>query len=177
MSFRHPEDLAALLNRVKCAGIHNYATVGLSSHLIPEGAVRLFEAERETTEFITPHSHRFDFVCVVLAGSVTNTTFERLPLHEAEDWVPRKLKGHLGNYKLTEPSHPAQYIRATKTYSRGAFYGMLHNEIHTIHFSKGAKVLFFEGPDVTTETTILEPVSRGKVVETFKVQPWMFSRE
>lgn len=60
------------------SGIHNYVVPGVSSYLIGgtpqggEGCVRLFHCERDQQEAVTPHSHRFNFHCVVLKGQVIN---------------------------------------------------------------------------------------------------------
>jgi len=51
---------------------------------------------------------------------------------------------------------------------------MKHDEIHSITFSKGAKVLFFEGPQVSDKSVIIEPIINGQTVSTYDVAPWMF---
>ncbi len=46
--------------------IRHYIAPGLTSSLVGgggHGKVRLFQADRETREWVTPHSHRFDFTC------------------------------------------------------------------------------------------------------------------
>ena len=76
-------DLLTLLQLIKKMGhneVDNYVLPGLTSSLIGgfgHGKVRLFSAERETREWVIPHSHRFDFGCLVLHGEVENILFER----------------------------------------------------------------------------------------------------
>lgn len=53
---------------------------------------------------------------------------------------------------------------------------MLASEVHSIHFSRGAQVLFFEGPTVADTSIILEPNVDGETIPTFRVEPWMFKR-
>src|SRR5688572_7069582 len=73
-------DVAALL-KMAHSPIRNYAIPGLTSSLIgapsPAGTVRLFQNSRDHQEPIVPHSHRFDFMCWVLAGAVRNRVWRR----------------------------------------------------------------------------------------------------
>ena len=58
----------------------------------------------------------------------------------------------------------------------GSWYGMKHDEIHSIGFSNDAVVLFFEGPPVAEGTVILEPYVNGQHLQTMATKPWMFQR-
>lgn len=49
------------------------------------------------------------------------------------------------------------YFYEDEVYKEGDEYGMMFDEIHSIFFSRDTWVLFFEGPEVTEETAILEP--------------------
>lgn len=62
-------------------------------------------------------------------------------------------------------------------YTAGETYSMSSDEVHSIYFTKGAVVLFFQGPDVADTSYILEPVANGVHVPTFRVEPWMFRQE
>lgn len=60
--------------------VDNYAGIpGLTSWMIgtsPNGGkIRMFHSYRDHDEFITPHSHRFDFECLVVEGEVENIFF------------------------------------------------------------------------------------------------------
>ena len=63
-----------------------------------------------------------------------------------------------------------------KTYKQGECYSMNADDIHSIYFSKGTQVLFFEGEERTKTTSILEPVVNNDVIPTFEVKPWMFKK-
>ncbi len=161
--------------------VHQYVLPGLTSSLIggpQHGTVRLLSSERETREWVTPHSHRFDFACIVLYGMVTNTLFTRCE-DQGEEWAPAEMvptlntKG-LGDYQLRRHSETVRYRETVDEYRTGESYSMKADEIHAIRFSKGAVVLLFEGPETTRQSLILEPVSNGRRVETFQVAEWMF---
>ena len=52
-----------IFDKLKHSPIHNYILPGLTSWVLKpagdgHGMIRMFEASRETQEFITPHSHR-----------------------------------------------------------------------------------------------------------------------
>lgn len=171
-----------MLLAMKHSPVRNYVIPGLTSWLIgapgPKGCIRLFECERQHQEAIIPHSHRFDFQCWVLAGWVRNRVWERCWFKEsASDWyiASRQEKGRMGGYEVTASErHPYKYHDTT--YGAGEWYSMTASEIHSIYFSRGAKVLFFEGPEVSEVTTILEPYANEEHVRTFKVEPWMFQK-
>lgn len=164
--------------------IKNYVVPGLTSSLISrseKGVVRLFESSRQQVEFVTPHSHRYNFRAFVLEGWVKNILYSRegANQHSIPDlFQVSKLSGTLGNYKQDlldqhtffskESSHIAGEPSDT--------YSMLVNQIHSIYFSKGAKVLVFEDPEVSDHDLILEPVVEGIHIPTFEVKPWMFSK-
>jgi hypothetical protein len=162
--------------------LRNYIAPGLTSRLVGGngfGLVRLFTSERETLEFITPHSHRFDFTCLVLSGSVVNRIFRKAM--SGEKWcesVINRVCGAdgLNNYVHTRAELPTCWSMCPHPFGEGDTYQMRHHEIHSIQFSRGARVLFFEGPEVTTTSTMLEPWENGKVVPTFRTEPWMFER-
>jgi hypothetical protein len=163
--------------------LRNYIMPGLTSYLVgseKKGSVRLFHSERECMEFVTPHSHRFDFTCLVLSGDVLNTIFR--PGYAYDDaWCLSSINQVCGKDGLNEYTH----IRGTEAshwraeifkFSTGDVYSMTHEEIHSIKFSKGAKVLFFEGPQLKTTSYMIEPWENGKCIPTFRTEPWMFER-
>lgn len=53
---------------------------------------------------------------------------------------------------------------------------MKAEEIHSITFSRGASVLFFEGPRKTDTSTVLEPVVDGETIPLFRTEPWMYGK-
>jgi len=55
-------------------------------------------------------------------------------------------------------------------------YSMRHDEIHSIVFGRGSQVLFFEGPEKTDKSTILEPVVKGLVIPTYENRDYMFNK-
>lgn len=162
--------------------IRNYVTPGLTSSLVGgafcTGKVRLFTSDRNTRDWVAPHSHRFDFTCLVLSGSVENIVFESA-YNSGDSFCPGTLtakSGGMGGYEFESSYRRATYIESAATYTVGDSYGMIAKQIHSIRFSRGAEVLFFEGPEVTDKSTVLEPWSNGGRVATFQTAPWMFER-
>ncbi len=78
----------------------------------------------------------------------------------------------MGNYAKS-PLEQRHYKYSDITFLAGECYSMKAEEIHSIQFSRGAKVLFFEGC-ARTGSVFIEPVVGGHVIETFKVESWMF---
>jgi len=169
--------------------VHNYAIPGLTSSLIgkpgPNGTVRLFECSRHHQEQIVPHSHRFDFQCWVLVGCVTNRIWTEAHVDgpdgtnfsENHDWFEvseQMYQGEIGRYK-TYPRYRRWYRFADKTYYAGDCYSMKAEEIHSIQFSRGAKVLFLEGKP-RVNSVFIEPIVNGEVLRTMQVAKWMFKR-
>ena len=176
-------DVQALL-RMEHSPIKNYAIPGLTSSLIgapsAAGTIRMFRCEREHQEAITPHSHRFNFQCWVLRGSVRNRiwtkTYNQNPAGDLFQRTKLIYEGDVGHYQ-TEACDIGNWKYSDQEYSAGQCYSMRADEVHSIFFSRGALVLFFEGPTEANSSIILEPCVDGEVVPTFKVEPWMFKRE
>lgn len=175
-----------IIEKMKHSPLRNYAGVpGLTSWLIgekgPQGCVRLFECSRNHDEAIIPHSHRFDFECFVLAGQVRNVIYKPAYFKNGPEvdafWQSSLLYGGACGTYTREGDQVVYAERESRTYKAGDKYGMAADEVHSIYFSKGARVLFFEGPQVSESSVILEPWCDGKAVPTFKVEPWMFRKE
>lgn len=176
--------LAAAVLAMRHNRLGNYIVPGLTSHLIggsdEVGRVRLFSTDRSTRDVITPHSHRFDFTCLVLAGDVRNTIYRESQRGD-EDWCLSTIDQVCGKDGLREFVHkradsPARFYREVTEYHKGDVYSMTTDEIHSIEFTKDAKVLFFEGPQLRSRSEMIEPWVDGKVVPTFRTEPWMFDR-
>jgi hypothetical protein len=160
--------------------VKNYAIPGLNSSLIGgngRGTVRLFECSREHMEPIIPHSHRFDFQCLVLAGSVKNIIWNKTNKFDSDLFMISELNfgGDFGKFEETEIS-TCKFYPDEKEYFEGDFYSMKSRDIHSIFFSRGAKVLMFEGPSISNSSVILQPYVDNKTVPTFRVDKWMFER-
>jgi hypothetical protein len=181
---RGMDAIAAAVDSMLHNRLQNYIVPGLTSHLVgggEHGKVRLFFAERNTRDIITPHSHRFDFTCLVLSGFVRNTIYHE-GINGEEDWCISTIDQVCGANGLREFVHtredsPTRFKRETSEYKPGDTYSMKYEEIHSIEFTKGTTVLFFEGPQVVSRSKMIEPWVDGKVVPTFKTEPWMFERE
>lgn len=176
-------DLANLesLRAMRHSPIRNYIIPGLTSYLIGEpskehGCVRMFECSREHQEHITPHSHRFDFRCLVLEGEVHNTIWT--PGIHGDQFVETTMvySGEVGSHLAEEPGKAQPWTSKTTRYGQHQWYGMSFDEVHSIRFGRGSCVLFFEGRNVSNNSTILEPFVDGQRVPTFHVAPWMFQR-
>lgn len=164
--------------------IRNYIAPGVTSWLIGgtgNGKVRMFTADRATREWITPHSHRFNFTCLVLRGTATNILFERSWNSDEGDLYAFGMLeakcGGLGGYNFIPGDADVKRMKeSSTTYAAGETYSMTAEQIHTIRFSRDAAILFFEGPEVMSQSTVLEPWSDGRRVPTFETRPWMFER-
>ncbi|MCH9735818.1 MAG: hypothetical protein K0U78_14910 [Actinomycetia bacterium] len=177
-------DIKSLLD-MRSNKITNYIVPGLSSSLIggigENGTVRLFESERDQQEHITPHSHRFNFQCIVLEGVVQNSIWV-----EQRGELAGKNSDQFQSSTLTYGKEVGVYEKKTKgrsyydcftnIYKTGDVYHMNHRQIHSIKFGRRTKVLFFEGKTITDKTTIIEPVVDDIHIPTFKVENWMFKK-
>lgn len=159
--------------------VHNYIVPGLTSWLLGEpsehGKVRLFSCERNHLEYIAPHSHRYDFQCIVLRGTVRNLIFTEN--RDGEEMVCTTVKygREIGSY-VVEHAEIKRYSYNSTIYSTSQQYAMKHNEIHSIYFSKDALVLFLEGPELKQTSLMLEPFINGKRIPTGTTHYWMFER-
>jgi hypothetical protein len=166
--------------------LQNYIVPGVTSSLIggPGGSkVRLFHATRDATDFVTPHSHRFNFTALVLAGEVENTIYARCDDggSNGDEWCLSTIDQVCGADGLRDYHHlrdtvPTRWMKVPRYYKKGQTYSMDYREIHSIVFDKGTVVLFFEGPQVSTTSVMLEPWVNGKCVPTFRTEPWMFEK-
>lgn len=175
-----------MLMEMTHSALQNYIVPGLESHLLAEpsdkGSVRLFVNSRDQHHHITPHSHRFDFQCLVLRGSVVNTVFHELPPSASVDAFERadeyttvilEYKGKPGNYDQTH-GVISSWGFERHHYAVGDWYSMTFDQVHSIEFSRDAIVLFMEGPKKTNMTQVLLPHVDGQTLPTFEVAPWMF---
>lgn len=172
-------DLRAALVKMTHSEIQHYVTPGLSSKLVgggEHGKIRFFVSDRDTREWITPHSHRFDFTCLVLRGRVENILFQRGGGNAYCVGTIRPKDGGLGGYEIARGESPDYFVEVPSVYEAGQTYSMSSKQIHSIRFSRDAEVLFFEGPQVQDISVVLEPWSNGAVVPTFSTAPWMFQR-
>ncbi len=170
--------IVSALEEMKSDSVRNYVIAGLDSHLLQNGKVRLFECSRWHQDQITPHSHRFDFACLVLEGYVQNRIWERTSPSKGDLFQCSELsyEGEIGNYAIKR-NDQAHFLSTPEIYNEGECYGMKASEIHSIEFSKGAKVLFFEGPTVSNKSIVLEPVVNGEIIPTFEKRDYMFKKD
>lgn len=176
MTQEHIETIKSMAH----SALGNYIVPGLTSSLISGGVfgkVRLFDSSREQHEHIAPHSHRFDFTCLVLQGEVEQRIFERVgsPHRDCDDYMCSVLefRSSPGDY-IKLQTERASYTSESSVYSEGQWYSMKSHEIHSIRFGRDTVVLFFEGPTKNSSSVVLEPVVAGQVIPTFKTEPWMF---
>lgn len=180
------QSIIAQLATMAYGSLRNYIVPGLTSQLIgegPKGKVRIFTSDRDQKNHILPHSHRFDFTCLVLKGSVVNTLYTPAQYGQT-DGVDLYAVGTLalgaagkpGDCTLTPGTNGVPYVSAPRAYHQGDTYNMKASEIHSISFMKDCVVLFLEGPRLTDISVILEPWSDGQRVPTYGVQPWMFQK-
>lgn len=164
--------------------INNYIIPGLSSSILgkpsKQGCVRLFESTRNQLQVVTPHSHRFDFQCIVLEGSVINRQFYETNEHDdSADLYTRTIltyNNKIGSHKRGKTS-PSFYTYEDFTFVEGDCYRMEAYEIHSIYFKKDTKVLFFEGKQKGNSSVILEPLENNQTIKTYVVEDWMFQKD
>lgn len=178
------DDILDAIQPMQNNRLRNYIAPGLTSFLVGGGefgSVRLFCAERTTLEFITPHSHRFDFTCLVLRGTVYNTIFRR-GSDSCELWCLSTItqvcgKNGINHYDHVREKEPSHWYYSVDKWKDGDTYSMQRDQIHSIKFDRGSQVLFFEGPELQKHSQMLEPWEDGKVIPTFRTEDWMFLRD
>lgn len=165
--------------------LRNYILPGLESTMLGRNAgttVRMFTMTREQRVHITPHSHRFDFACLVLRGWARNTLWvpvsdPKTTKHADMYTVSRLVYADApGKYTSVNRIEDSWWVPSTKTYRANESYSMQHDDIHSIEFSRDAVVLLFEGPQLANHSLILQPYVNGETVPTFEVKPWMFQK-
>lgn len=176
------DDLVSFIAKMKHSPAHNYVIPGLTSWLIgsphPEhGSVRMFTMSRHHEEPIIPHSHRFDFRCLVMKGGVRNHIWR----HDSVDGDLYAVsdvtyEGTLGVHQRAEVSQ-GRFSKTESSYTAGQEYAMRAEQFHSIYFDKGSMVLFFEGANRLDKSQILEPVVMDERIPLFKTEYWMFRRE
>tara|TARA_R110000851_G_C12822952_1_gene539806 strand:+ start:64 stop:603 length:540 start_codon:yes stop_codon:yes gene_type:complete len=169
--------LANMLQDMKQDKVSNYVIAGLDSYLVSNGNVRMFENSRNHQDQITPHSHRFNFACLVLEGSVINREWFETSEEEGDFFESTILhyNGKIGSHTKSKEGRSFYAYLDTK-HKEGDCYAMSAQQIHSIQFSKGAKVLFLEGPQITDTSIIIEPVIDGVVIPTYENKPYMFNQ-
>lgn len=161
--------------------VRNYIIPGLTSWLIgsphKNGRVRLFYNERNHSETVIPHSHRYPLYCEVLEGHVTNTIWARSKVkNDANDFYRiSKIfpEDGFGKYRV-EFFDTGWFYSVEQKYYKEQTYHLEAATIHSIKFSKGAAVLIFEGEQESESSSIIEPISDNVAIPTFKVEDWMF---
>lgn len=166
----------------KGAKLENYIVPGLQSTLLASslngGKVRVFDMTREQEYDITPHDHRYDFQCCVLAGSVTNRRYTVIERGNKEYATHAIMQYDYAKHELDEAQ--AEWAEARfedETFGVGAWYSMKATEFHAIRFSRGAKVLFIEGAEVKAWSSCLLPYVNGRICNTFIWRDWMMAAE
>lgn len=126
------------LRQMAHSPLHNYVIPGLTSWLIgqpgPNGAVRMLECSRQHTEVVTPHSHRFDFRCVVLKGKVRQHLWAPNDDGDLYAEIEQKYMGTPGTYTTQEIGR-RRWKRLYRDYLAGDEYGMSAEEVHHIDFN------------------------------------------
>lgn len=176
-----PADIEKLVESLGAGGkvLENYILPGMISTELARpaigGLIRLFHMTREQEYEITPHDHRFGFKCAVLDGCVTNRVYKVDTCHKdhaTHVTVPYDPSTHSLNEALAKHAR-ANFHEAT--YNSGDWYQMEHEQFHAIRFSRGARVLFIEGPEEKSEGSCLLPYINGRICNTFLWRDWMMT--
>jgi hypothetical protein len=172
------DSLIELLQGMRSNVIHNYIVPGLSSYLLRNGKVRLFEASRHQHHAVVPHSHRFDFMCLVLRGHVDHTVWEPRSFDDqGDEWAIMEVRGTFAEGYKVQHSELGYFAPVTKTYGVGGWYGCSHDEVHSVRFSSNALVLFIEGAPRFETHFVLSPVgkkTRCGDPDILRTPEWMF---
>jgi hypothetical protein len=138
----------------------------------------MFTMSRHHEEPILPHSHRFDFRCLVLRGAVHNHIWRRTSEHRGDSYMVSNVtyEGELGLHHR-EDAEEAHFAKGVASFKAGEEYSMRAEEFHSIYFERGTEVLFFEGPNRLELSQILEPIVMGERIPLFRTDEWMFKRE
>jgi hypothetical protein len=174
-------DFIGFIESMKHSPARNYVIPGLTSWLIGSphpihGCVRLFTMSREHEESIIPHSHRFDFRCLVLRGKVTNNIWVKDGFGDEYAISDVTYEGKLGCHKRIN-AETGKFSKISCIYREGQEYAMKAEQFHSIYFGKGSSVLFFEGANRLDKSQILEPVVMGERIPLFKTEDWMFRKD
>lgn len=168
-------NLKTLIDKNLRSHVDHYIIHGLTSSLV-DGKLRYFHMTEPQTNLITPHSHRFDFVCFVLKGRVRNR-FWHLAQTGTRRAVATLTYNEMGDYGVDIDPTPRIYECVTKTHNAGDWYGMAANQIHDIMFDRDTEVLFFEGASVSNTSVALFPFdANDEPINTLRSEPWMFAR-
>lgn len=174
------EEALRILRSMRSNALQNYVLPGLRSSLIGGldlGRVRLFEQTRDNVEHgISPHSHRFDFACLVLEGGVENRIWTEDDCGDEYQVMSVDSTGTPGQIATT-PGRVARFRCTYHEYGENEWYYMKAEQIHSIQFDAGTTVLFFEGPERFVQSIMLAPVVNGRTLDTCGVAPWMFQPE
>lgn len=160
--------------------LENYILPGMVSTMLATpargGIVRLFEMTREQEYEVTPHDHRYNFQCCVLAGTVENRRY-RTQSTEYDQYAGYvSLPYDPATHSLDESCPTYMHGQFTdEHFSEGDWYAMSKDEFHSIRFSKGAKVLFIEGPEQKKQSSCLVPYINGRICNTFIWRDWMMA--
>lgn len=169
-----------VLESMKHGSLLNYIAPGLNSSLLggtqETGKVRVFDSVIEQQQPIAPHSHRYDFACLVLRGNVKNLLWTRTKNPTACLYQCSQLKSNtrLAGCELESSKDIDTWAPQEIVYQESEWYSMKAEEFHSIYFSKDAMVLFFEGPERLESSYVLQPFVNNQVIPTFKIEPWMF---
>lgn len=166
----------------KDSTIGNYVVPGLESVLLGKSngfTVRMFHMTEHQMIHITPHSHRFNLLSYVLEGEVEHHVYDIVVSEAVTNLKAFRLavmeqKGQLGNYD-TELYSNGLFRRYESKYEAGGSYFLNAEEYHSVIFSKGAKVLIIEGPEVAT-SKVLVPLVENTVCSTLFTADWMFKK-
>ena len=169
----------SILKEMRHSPIRNYVVPGVTSWLIghphKNGCTRMFTCDRDHFEPVIPHSHRFNMLSVVLKGEVMNLTWNIESSEDLYAKVTQKYWGNPGEYSF-EGSDTNRWVPKSAHYAAWESYYIPHKQIHSIFFSKNSEVLVFEDPELSETSSILLPVVDDEIVNTFKIESWMFKK-
>lgn len=158
--------------------ITNYGVPGMTSRLLDQGVLRVLTASTRQQFFVTPHSHRYDLLCLVLEGEVENILYEETGDGTGEEYGVMRCtyEGKKEAFKKEIGSvRKGTFVTYSNIYCEGDCYFMKANEIHTVVFEANTTVLVMEGVTRRNTTQVLLPVGAdGKPIDTLQTQPWMY---
>lgn len=174
------DDLVALLKLVgEGTALENYIIPGLRSTMLakPEagGCIRRFDMLRDQEVDVTPHDHRYDFKCLVLAGEVRHRRYHVYPSSkDSADYAALPYNAETHELDTESPRWLAGGF-SEEVYKAGAWYGCTHHEFHSIRFSNRCAVLFWESAQRKGASSCLLPYFNGRICNTFTWREWMMA--
>lgn len=143
----------------------------LCFHRSPEITQKIYFFDGDISqlpEVVNPHTHRYDFTTWCLSGEVENITYgapSMIGMGEGTYQVFEYMTPLNGGNGFTHVGEAELAVIDRQTYTPGAMYSMLHDEIHTIRMVKNQTILLLN------QLADIVPVDEPTLTYTRDVEP------